>query len=562
MADLSQFAKAYYVLYEGDIRTALNNIGLNNLIILNNRNALLYTPVDITDELILSVSEIKLLRPSLAMGDLGIITNNINEGVRPSDGIGDTGLVQSSYLNLSGSGVIIAIIDSGIDYTHPDFIKPNGTSKIIRIWDQENQNGTPPEGYLFGSEYTNEQINEAIKNNDLSLIMDTRGTGTMSAGLAAGLGSIDRENRGIAPGADLLVVKLREYPDPFMTGEFSYRNIDYLAAVDYAFKVATDLNRPLVVNGTVDIRGWTFGTRTALNALRFANKKGRVIVYGAGNEGNTDTHYSGRFTHKGEFQDILIEVGENQENLSIFLIAQRPDKISISIITPSGEISPKIDYREFYLYSGTFNIQDVDFTVFYYFPEFITGDLYASINLSRIKPGIWTIRLHADHIVSGIHDLFMPVTPLIDANTRFLKPDPFETITIFGSDSGVITIGSYDIKTSSIWIGSSNGAVPVDYIKPDIVASGVNVIGPFPGGIYNTLTGTGASSSIVSGVVALILEYFYVDGRSIESAYTQVIKTFLMVGATTKYAYTFPNVIEGYGELNIINTFRQISQSL
>lgn len=70
--------------------------------------------------------------------------------------------VQTGIYNLFGQGVLVAIIDSGIDYSHPDFRNEDGTTRISALWDQTIK-GTPPPGYDIGTLYTREQLNDALK---------------------------------------------------------------------------------------------------------------------------------------------------------------------------------------------------------------------------------------------------------------------------------------------------------------------------------------------------------------------------------------------------------------
>ena len=99
--------------------------------------------------------------------------------------------VQNPPFSLFGSGVLVAIIDSGIDYTNPDFRNDDGTTRIRNLWDQTIM-GNPPEGYLIGTEFTREQIDEAIKQPTVPMRMqivpsvDVSGHGTSVAGIAAG----------------------------------------------------------------------------------------------------------------------------------------------------------------------------------------------------------------------------------------------------------------------------------------------------------------------------------------------------------------------------------------
>ena len=108
--------------------------------------------------------------------------------------------------NLNGTGVLVGIIDSGIDYTHPDFIKEDGTTRIAALWDQSAEDGNPPEGYFLGTLYSSSQINKALTEeqteNRRQTVPETdlSGHGTHVAGIAAG-------NTGVAGKAEIIVVK-------------------------------------------------------------------------------------------------------------------------------------------------------------------------------------------------------------------------------------------------------------------------------------------------------------------------------------------------------------------
>ena len=122
--------------------------------------------------------------------------------------------VQRPPLSLTGRGVILCFIDTGIDYRNPVFLDENGNSRILAIWDQTVQTGAPPDGLKYGSEYRREDINLALRSEDPYSIVPSRdenGHGSILAGVAAGSG-VRQGNPyiGAAPGADIVVVKLKE----------------------------------------------------------------------------------------------------------------------------------------------------------------------------------------------------------------------------------------------------------------------------------------------------------------------------------------------------------------
>lgn len=151
--------------------------------------------------------------------------------------------------NLSGKGILVACIDSGIDYMHEDFRNPDGTTRIIRLWDQTIE-GNPPQGYRIGSEYTKEEINQAIQaasaqeRYKIVPSKDLSGHGTAVMGIAAGNG---RESQGVyhgvAPESDLLVVKLGT---PLEEG--FPRTTELMQGIDYAVRTAIQLGMPVVIN--------------------------------------------------------------------------------------------------------------------------------------------------------------------------------------------------------------------------------------------------------------------------------------------------------------------------
>lgn len=157
--------------------------------------------------------------------------------------------LQSDSEMLSGRGILIAVIDSGVDYFHPDFRNEDGTTRIVAIWDQ-TVSGNPPEGYQIGTEYTREQINQALlaqteeEGRKLVPTTDVSGHGTQVLGIAAGNGRASQGRyRGVAWQSEILAVKLGQpRPDSFP------RTTELMQALDYVTKKAAEYEMPFVIN--------------------------------------------------------------------------------------------------------------------------------------------------------------------------------------------------------------------------------------------------------------------------------------------------------------------------
>ena len=174
---------------------------------------------------------------------------------------------QDTRLSLYGQGVLVAVIDSGIEYENADFRNADGTTRIRALWDQSLAPGAgrvPPEGYGIGAEYTAEQINEALGQTTLEgrrrivPSQDTSGHGTAVAGVAAGNGrNSNGQYAGAAPESELLVVKLG---NPRQEG--FPRTTELMQGIDYVVRKALEYRMPVAVNISF---GNTYGSHEPYN---------------------------------------------------------------------------------------------------------------------------------------------------------------------------------------------------------------------------------------------------------------------------------------------------------
>lgn len=427
--------KSYIVIYNTSVNRLEEDLKNNNItryIILNNTIAAIYVDDSFDEKILNRIDSITWVEPSGVMSSLIELTNDLSDGETVRTAAGTEYIYKNPYITPTGEGVIIAIIDSGINYLHPDFIKSDNTTKIISIWDQESTLKQPPEGYLFGSEFARDEINEYINRNDSSLSVDDIGTGTIAAGIAAGLGHGNFNYEGVAIDAELVVIKLKSYKDTFVKGKINYEESDFLAAIKYALEVANRENKRMVINLTVGLQSRAAIEMAMLDSFNDLSRTGRILVGGAGNEGNTDIHYSGSIQMTDKSQDIIIQVGE-QLNLDITLCPIDPDKIGAAIISPGGEMSYIINYSpDPFVYRGRFSLEDTSYEMRYVYPWIKSGNEELVISLKNIKPGIWTLRLFPEFIINGNYSVYLPNKNLISPQTRFTDSASESTITLLG----------------------------------------------------------------------------------------------------------------------------------
>lgn len=460
--------------------------------------------------------------------------------------------VQIRPPKLYGTGVLVAIIDSGIDYANLDFRNADGTTRIYALWDQTIP-GNPPEGYVQGTEYTQEKINEALQQENRTERMkivpseDRSGHGTAVAGIAAGngRGSKGARYQGVASESGILVVKLgtpREEGFP--------RTTELMQAIDYVVKKAQRAGRPVAINISF---GNTYGSHTGTSLLeRFiadiANLWKSVICIGMGNEGASAGHTAGILKENTE-ERIPLAVQMKETAINVQIWKSYHDIVDISLISPAGvQIGPIPEV----IGTQRFVVGDTEILLYYgepspfhvsqeIFIEFLPKDSY-------ITPGIWQFVLTPRKIVTGEYDLWLPSENVLNRGTAFRYPTERGTLTIPSTSQRVISVGAYDSLTFAYADFSGRGGLEGGS-KPDLVAPGVDITAPTPSGIYQTFTGTSFATPFVSGAAALMMEWGIVRGND-PYLYGEKVKAYLRRGARPLPGFTeYPNPQVGYGAL-------------
>ena len=376
------------------------------------------------------------------------------------------GVISSLESGLTGKGVLVAVIDSGIDYFHPDFRNPDGTTRIGLLADQDRDRI-----------YTREEINAALETGSrtsaLALVpsTDPSGHGTAVAAIAAGNG---REGngvyRGVAYESELMVVKLGTP----LTDSFP-RTTQLMKALDLVVRRAQDMNRPLAVNISF---GNTYGSHDGTSLLEtFINDMsgiGRnVIVAGTGNEGTGAGHRAGSLV-MGQEENAQLSIAPYETGMGVQLWKSYVDQFSIRLVTPSGEIIGPIDSRlgpQELRYGGT------QILIYYGKPSPFSRaqEVYFDFLPVRdyLDSGIWTFRLTPERIVTGRYDMWLPSRGILNPSTRFLRPVPETTLTIPSTASNVISVGAYDDSYRAYADFSGRGFTrQTGQVKPDLAAPG------------------------------------------------------------------------------------------
>lgn len=541
--------KQYDVIikYNGNILKVADELGIS-IEILNQNYGIAKMP-RFKIPLLLQYSEIEFIEPPK------ILTLSAREDINRSC---ITNVQSSNVFGLSGEGVLIAILDSGINYTHPDFINEDGTSRILYMWDQTVP-GNPPEGFTEGSEYTNFQINDALQNDSPYQIVpefDSIGHGTAVTGIAAGNGrSSNGQNIGVAPKSSLIIVKLGEngYPSFALTTQL-------MRAIKYVIDKAKLLNMPLAINISYGTNDGPHNGQSIFETYidDMAELWKTSIIVAAGNEGGAGHHYEGMIS-SGNTQNIKFFYSGKYPSFYITMWKNFADDLTVELILPNGESTGEVVVYDL---SGTYKIEDVSISINYGQPKFYTTfqEIFFQIDNNSPLPltGIFTIKIRAGEIIDGIYNIYLPTVEEVSYETAFTFPNENSTITIPATAQNVISVGGYDSLRDSVANFSGRGdTINIVYSKPDIVAPAVNILSASNSGGYSTFSGTSMAAPFVTGSAALMMEWGIIQNND-PFLYGERIKAYLKSGARRISGISFPNNRWGYGALCLLNTMSQL----
>ncbi len=485
-----------------------------------------------------------------------------------------------------GEGVVVGIIDTGIDFSHPDFKDAAGKSRIKYIWDHTlSGQGNSPAPYNYGREFTNAKIDSGQAGAHFDKFF---GHGTHVSGIAAGNGLALNNYVGAAPKSDIIAVAL----------DFNKPDSDWLSSIvdatDYIYKKAQAMGKPCVINASV---GTYLGSHDGrdLQAQLIGNlisaQNGRSFVCAAGNSGSVPFHAGFNLTSDTLFTwvkqtsgNIIMQFWADSTNASNALFAIGSDKVTPSFSYAGRTPFRALNYSTGLVFTDTVKNNNGDrIARVDRYNDFI-GDRYVityniwpdSANYNWRLMGTGTGRFdmwNFDLISSGL-----PNTNVYPEMVNHRPPDTDQTIvSSFSCHPKVITVGEYVNRNSytdvngviqylgvvegSLAASSSKGPTRDGRTKPEISSTGNATLAPIvladaqlfivnnpfkvaAGGKHIRDGGTSSASPVVAGAVALYLQ------RYPNATYQDIRDAFFNCTKTDQFTGVTPNNSWGYGKLN------------
>lgn len=555
---------SYLAQYEGDVKKEFEKYPDYHFTIIDDNYLILYLPTTIEDILETTTFEtIIFISPSVyfTLQDISPVKASKAEFVQTN-----------TILNLTGKGILVAIIDTGIDYLSEEFQDINGNTRIEMIWDltskyskKENSPLNPP----FGNVFTKDEIQQAINlkrngGDPYSIVptTDTIGHGTHMAGLIGATGK-NPNLKGVAPDCRFIVIKLlddKKLEDYYDISIPIYNVTVLISALQFLYRYYIKFAKPLIIYFPL---GTTLGSHEGNSLLEryieFISYNSFItVVTGTGNERATRAHASGSLTLDNPTSLVELSVSPLQKTLICELWVDAPNIVSVDIISPSGENTGDLNYVIGTTQAYSFVAEETNIKVNYYVPESRSGSQLIRIRFFNLQPGIWKLNIIGKLIVTGGYNIWLPPRGVTLEGTNFSPADPYGTFTIPASSRFIVTAAAYNQNNNNL-VEFSGVAFKNKYQDLiDIAAGGINALTVAPNNETAVVSGTSVSAAVVTGACALLYQWGIVD-KNYPHLFSQTLKTFLARGVSTRPGDQYPNPQWGYGILNIYTLFQNIN---
>lgn len=480
-------------------------------------------------------------------------------------------LQRQPNLRLSGNGVYIGIVDSGINLWDSAFRNEDGSTRVAMLWDQETD-----------SIYTQQDINDLliegekneVSNEESRLPGDSTGHGTFIASLAAGSLDVENDFVGAAPDASLLVVKLKDASAALKSFYFIpqskvvYSEADVMlgiALIEKYIEEETPLSPLALCIGLGCNNGSHLGALPLSQYLdSIAILRNRAVVVPSGNEGIRQHHYMGRVgtiynqADEGTMSSYVeINVEKDMRGFYVECWSGAPERVVVRIISPSGEVRPSYANLDNVSQSFRFNLEGTDVTIDYRDVGRRNRDQLIFIRFSNAVKGIWAIEVSPQYSIEGSFDMWLPMEGLLESSVYFLAPNPYITLTSPGDSALTMCVGGYSSITGGVYLESGRGFLPDGIVKPDYIAPCATVSGKGLRDDYVTYSGTSVAAAIAVGACAQLLQWAVVEGNA-TGINSVDIKNLIIRGANRLQGLDYPSELAGYGRLEIYQSFQQI----
>lgn len=493
--------------------------------------------------------------------------------------------------NVSGEGVVVVMIDRGIDYRHPDFIDDEGNTRIAYIFDMVNSAGAnaPDNPYGVGTIITRAQIDASLTSGGAPLSNDRGGHGTATTGIMVGDGSgtADRRYRGVAPGATIISIKLSQDPFPAFgnqPGQNAFFDASYIPiALEFAHDKITELGLPSVTLMNIgSIGGPTDGTSTVCRAIDDFVGQGHPFVCGVGDDGGADNYARGTLA-QGEIAEILIEKNE-PGNLRFDLWYAEDDRFQVTIERPNGTTEGPFPAPANASSGVNENLGNIQLyhrganQVFFG----ATSDRREILIDNQGPTGTYKVILEATQV--GADGLFQAtLNPARSGNdnrfgsyvvaghsindyssaTRAISPTDYVVTTAWTAlDGRMFDVGNSQGVPGDLWVGSSAGPTHDGRRGTDFATPGERAVGAYSpntyyanftgnivegsNGLYGLQNAVSASAPVATGIIALMLEL------NPELTPDELLNLLHQSCVTDNFTGTTPNPEWGFGKLDAL----------